>query len=156
MSATATYVNGRSSSWFWMFRCFFAIVLAAKPHLRYWNPSLSSKTSSNAYFDRLPCNFSRFSASLQGNGTFSRQVQFYCSGAQNHENCHGSLSKQVFHGKSKSSSKFLYIIFKNRSLDIGWNARSFKNTEKTRKSWCLANEHFFFFLRPPLLRLYWI
>ena len=97
---------------------FFSIVLNAKPHLRYWNPSIKPETSSNAYFDRLPCDFSRFWAPLQGNCTFSRQVQFYCSGAQNHENWLGSLSKQVFHGKSGSSSKFQYIILKNRSGDI--------------------------------------
>ena len=98
---------------------FFSIVLDARPHLRYWNPSISSETSSNAYFDRLPCKFSRFWAPLQGNRTFSRQVQFYCSGAQNHENWLGSLSMAFFHGKSGSSSKFQYIIFKYRCHDIG-------------------------------------
>ena len=98
---------------------FFSIVLDARPHLRYWNPSIKPETSSNAYFDRLPCKFSRFWAPLQGNRTFSRQVQFYCSGAQNHENWLGSLSMAFFHGKSESSSKFQYIIFKYRCHDIG-------------------------------------
>ena len=72
---------------------FFSIVLDARPHLRYWNPSISSETSSNAYFDRLPCKFSRFWAPLQGNRTFSRQVQFYCSGAQNFETCLGTYRR---------------------------------------------------------------
>ena len=97
----------------------FSIVLDARPHLRYWNPSISSETSSNAYFDRLPCKFSRFWAPLQGNRTFSCQVQFYCSGAQNHENWLGSLSMAFFHGKSESGSKFQCIIFKYRCHDIG-------------------------------------
>ena len=54
-----------------------------------------------------------------GTPHFSRQVRFYCSGAQNFENCHGSLSLAYFDGKSSSGSKFQYIISKNRagSLD---------------------------------------
>ena len=38
--------------------------------------------------------------------------------------------QHVFHGKSGSSSKFQYIFFKFRCLDMGLNARSLKDTKK--------------------------
>ena len=130
---------------------FFSIVLDATPHLRYWNLSLKPKTSSNAYFDRLPCKFSRFWAPLQGNRTFSRQVQFYCSGAQNFENLHGSLSQPIFDRNVERSSKFQYRRWGlccqiSKITQSRWNKIRLKNGQ----SWCLANEHLFF-LRPPLL-----
>ena len=51
---------------------------------------------------------------------------------------------QVFHGKSGSGSKFQYIIFEYRCVDIGLNARSLKPIGKSEESWCFKNEHFLF------------
>ena len=49
---------------------FFSIVLAAKPYLRCWNPSMSSKTSSNAYFDRLPMQLFKILSATAGKSHF--------------------------------------------------------------------------------------
>ena len=54
------------------------------------------------------------------------------------ENGLGSLSRQLFHGKSGSGSKYQNIIFKYRCHDIGLNARSFKNTDKNKRIMVLS------------------
>ena len=54
------------------------------------------------------------------------------------ENWLGSLSRQLFHGKSGSGSKFQYIIFLYWCHDIGWNAHSFKNTVYSKRFMVLS------------------
>ena len=64
------------------------------------------------------------------NCTLRRKVQFYCSGAQNFENLHGSLSQPIFDRNDERSSKFQYRrwglcchiskITQSRWKDFGW------------------------------------
>ena len=130
-----------------------SIVLAAKPHLRYWNLSMTSRTSSNAYFDWLPSDFSRFWTPLQGNRTFSRQVQFYCSGAQNFENLLGSLSQPIepiaayFWSKNRTQLEMIedgaYVARSQKSLKVGEKISVEKCKNMVLSKWALI---FFFVL----------
>ena len=79
---------------------------------------------------QVPKQVSKFWAALQEFLTFSRQVRFYCSGAKNFENLHGSLSQPIFDRNVERSSKFQYRrwglccqiskITQSRWKDFGW------------------------------------
>ena len=92
----------------WTLLFFPVFLMDAKAYLRYWNFALTSKTSSNWCFDRLPSKFSKQWFSLEGNCTWREKARIPCSGKQIFENLLGNLSQPRFDDVFEVSAKFQY------------------------------------------------